>query len=290
MQRPQVSKVWAWAITLMLLGPSFRTDAQTMDGQSEELCGEAVTLTTREGTETTYSLAGPLNSADAALILLPGGGSFLDLDRGGCPRRLKGNSLVRTRAQSHRHGFVTALVDAPSDHHGKDGLGGFRTAPEHAKDLGKVIVDVRRRTGLAVWLVGTSRGTISAVNAASRLTGLQAPDGLVITSPVTSGRKGGRKAWVAQTVFSLDLEAICVPVLVIAHADDKCIRTPPQLAAGITKRTSGVREQLVTVTGGPGRDGPADVNSCKGRSPHGFIGQEEDVIAGIARFVRGSRY
>ena len=84
-------------------------------------------------------------------------------------------------------------------------------------------------------------------------------------------------------VFSLDLEAICVPVLVIAHADDKCIRTPPQLAAGITKRTSGVREQLVTVTGGPGRDGPADVNSCKGRSPHGFIGQEEDVIAGIAR-------
>ena len=158
--------------------------------QTSGACGQVVTLATREGAETTYSLAGPSNSADAALVLLPGGGGFLDIDTHGCPRRLKGNSLVRTRSLSHSQGLVTALVDAPSDHQGPDGLGAFRTTPEHAEDLGQVIADVRHRTRLPVWLIGTSRGTISAVNAASRLTGLQAPDGSSSrrpSHPVASG-------------------------------------------------------------------------------------------------------
>ena len=275
---------------LLTTSAHVKADQVMKRDQTGGICGQNVTLAIREGVEMTYSLAGPSNNADAALILLPGGGGLLDLDSRGCPRMLKGNSLVRTRSLSHHQNLVTALVDAPSDHQGPDGLGGFRITPEHAEDLGKVIVDVRRRTGLQVWLVGTSRGTISAVNAAARLTGLHAPDGLVITSPVTSGRRGGRKAWTAQTVFSLDLDAIRLPVLVVAHAADKCIRTPPGLATRITQRTNGVREQRVTVTGGPGRDDPADVNSCKGRSPHGFIGQENDVITGIARFVRGGDY
>ena len=56
----------------------------------------------------------------------------------------------------------------------------------------------------------------------------------------------------AQTVFSVRLDAIRVPVLVVAHAADKCIRTPPSLAGSIVARTNGAREQTVTVTGGPG--------------------------------------
>ena len=38
--------------------------------QTSGACGQVVTLATREGAETTYSLAGPPNSADAALVLL----------------------------------------------------------------------------------------------------------------------------------------------------------------------------------------------------------------------------
>ncbi len=48
---------------------------------------------------------------------------------------------------------------------------------QHAEDIGKVIADVRERTKLPVWLVGTSRGAISAANAASRLTGPPRPTG-----------------------------------------------------------------------------------------------------------------
>lgn len=259
-------------------------------GMAHARCGDVVTLDTDDGTTTRYSLAGVKPNAAAALVLLPGGGGFLNLDDDGCPRELKGNSLVRKREMFHEAGMITALVDARSDHQGTDGLGGLRVAASHARDIGKVIADVRRRTGLPVWLLGTSRGAISAANAASRLTGDSAPDGVVLTSPVTSGREGGFKAWVADTVFSSELDKVRMPVLVVVHGDDKCVRTPPELGPDILEKTEGAREQAVTVTGGPGWRGGTGLKACRGRSPHGFIGQEAEVAAGMVRFIRGGRY
>jgi hypothetical protein len=257
-------------------------------------CGEVVTIETHDRTATRYALAypqpAPPQGVRVALVLLVGGGGHPDLDEQGCPRALTGNSLVRSLPLFHGAGFATALVDAPSDHWGEDGLAGFRVAAEHAEDLGKVIADVRTRTKASVWLVGTSRGSISAVNAAATLSGPSAPDGLVLTSALMSGYVGGRKPWVANTVFDLPLEEIRVPVLVVGHAEDKCIRSPPDLMADITARTRGVREQIVTVSGGPGWSGSPGIGACVGRAPHGFVGQEVEVAAGIARFVDGTAY
>jgi hypothetical protein len=257
--------------------------------QPAKSCGELIGLSGHNNTKLSYSLLVP-EKASAVLVLLPGGPGFADLGADGCARKLTGNSLIRTRDLFHDAGFATALVDAPANYRGVDGLGGFRISPLHADDLGKIIAELRRRTKLPVWLVGTSRGSISAVNAASRLTGEQAPDGLVITSPVTAGRVGGRKEWVAQTVFSVNLAAIKIPVLVVAHANDTCIRTPPALAPAILARTNGVREQAVIVKGAGSPRGQAGVEACEGKSPHGFIGQEQEVTAGIIRFVRGGSY
>jgi hypothetical protein len=268
--------------------------AATTQLAAQETCGEVVSIATHGRTTTAVSIGTPPASAPQdgrmALVLLPGGPGYAALDAKGCAQKLKGNSLVRSRDLFHSAGFVTALVDAPSDHRGEDGLGGFRMSAQHAEDIGKVIAAMRERTKLPVWLIGTSRGAISAVNAASRLAGPAAPDGLVLTSPVTSGRVGGRKAWVAQTVFSAKLDAIRVPVLVVAHAADTCIRTPPRLAGSIAAKTNGEREQTVTVTGGAGSGRGVSVEACEGRSPHGFIGQEAAVAAGIARFIRGRSY
>jgi len=257
-------------------------------------CGEVVTIETHDRTTTRYALASPqaasARGGRVALVLLVGGGGHLDLDDKGCPRALMGNSLVRSLPHFHGAGFVTALVDAPSDHPGEDGLAGFRITAGHAEDLGKVIADVRARTNTSVWLVGASRGSISAVNAAARLSGPSAPDGLVLTSALMSGFRGGRKPWVAHTVFDLPLEAIRLPLLVVGHAADKCIRSPADLMGNITARTNGARGQVVTVTGGPGRPGPPSVNACEGRAPHGFVEQEAEVVAGIARFIGGGKY
>ncbi len=256
-------------------------------------CGELVTIGTHDGTSTRYAFAHAANAAQGsrvALVLLVGGGGHLRLDEQACPQALAGNSLVRSLPLFQAAGFATALVDAPPDHTGEDGLAGFRTSTKHAQDLGRVIADLRRRTQAQVWLIGTSRGAISAANAASRLSGPAAPDGLVLTSPVTSGNPKGQKSWVAQTVFDLPLESIRMPVLVIGHAQDKCLRSPATQNERITARTEGVREQLVMVDGGPGRVGMSAVEACEGRSPHGFLEQEAEVAAGITRFIRGARY
>lgn len=256
-------------------------------------CGELVTVDSHDAATTRYALvraAGPAQGSRVALVLLAGGGGHLRLDDQACPQALTGNSLVRSLPLFHGAGFSTALVDAPSDHVGEDGLAGFRSSNSHAQDLGRIIADVRRRTRSPVWLIGTSRGAISAVNAASRLSGPEAPDGLVLTSPVTSGNPKGQKSWVAQTVFDLPLESIRMPVLVIGHAQDKCLRSPASQNERITARTEGVREQLVLVDGGPGRAGLSAVEACEGRSPHGFLQQEAEVAAGIARFIGGARY
>jgi hypothetical protein len=260
--------------------------------QPSARCGEVFIVDTHNGSTTRYALAHPTKPQDKpiALLLLAGGNGYLNLDDAGCARALKGNSLVRSIPLFHSAGFFTALVDAPSTHHGVDGLEGFRTDGRHAEDLGKVIADVQVRTKAIVWLAGTSRGAISAVNAASRLSGA-APAGVVLTSPVTVGQAGARKAWVAQSVFDLKLEAITVPLLVVGHAADNCIRSPAKLIGNIAARTSSALKEVVTVSGGSGNSAAdASTDACEGRSPHGFIGQEAEVAAGIARFVLGGKY
>jgi hypothetical protein len=257
-------------------------------------CGELVTIETHDRSTTRYAFTSPPQSASQTnpitLVLLPGGSGHLDLDEKGCPRELKGNSLVRSIPIFTAAGFATALVDAPSGYHGADGLGGFRIATQHAEDIGKVISGLRVRTQGSVWLIGTSRGAISAVNAASRLSGVSAPDGVVLTSALMSGQSGAKKDWVAHTVFDLPLEAIRMPLLVVGHAADQCIRSPADLMPNILERTQGAREQVVTVVGGPGYTGRPGINACVGRAPHGFIDQETEVANGIARFVRGGNY
>lgn len=154
-----------------------------------QFCGEVFTIPTHNGTTTKYAVSKTTGSAGVVIAILPGGGGFADLDTGECARELQGNSLVQAQQYFHDLGFITALIDAPSDHQAGDGLAGFRIDPAHAADIGAVIVDLRKLMGLPVWLAGTSRVSISAVNAASRLTGDAAPDGLVLTSSVVQGNE-----------------------------------------------------------------------------------------------------
>jgi len=251
-------------------------------------CGTVVTVSTHDGTTTRYALNAP-EGAKASLVLLAGGAGFLDLDAQGCPQRLKGNSLVRFQPLFQRDGFATALVDAPSDHQDQDGLGAFRAQPAHADDLGKVIADLRKRVPGPVWVIGTSRGAISAANAAGRLPAGAGPDGVVLTSAVTVGTARGRKPWTSQTVHDAPLEEIRVAALIVGHAQDACMRSPASGMGGVADRIRSTPKQVVTVEGGPGGT-KRGLEACEGRSPHGYWEQDTEVEAGIVRFVRGGRY
>jgi hypothetical protein len=277
---------------IMTAGASFAPLHAAPKQSAPAHCGELAIIETHGGTTMRYAFmppSDPTKGPPIVLGLLAGGGGHVNIDDSGCGRGLSGNFLLRSQELFRAQGFATAVVDAPSDHPGPDGLKGFRIAPAHAEDLGKVIVDLRKRGGQPVWLVGTSRGTISAANAASRLTGEAAPDGLVLTSTIVSGGSGGQRAWAAQTVFDVPLGAIRMPVLMVGHANDQCVRTPASQMGRVMARIKGVRTQVVTVKGGTGGS-PVGLAACEGRTPHGFLGLEAEVTAGIARFVRGGTY
>lgn len=255
--------------------------------RGDDACGKPVHLDVRNGESVSYSFREADGSTPrAALVLLAGGNGFIDLDTDGCARKLKGNTLVRNQMALIKAGFATALVDAPTDYQGEDGLGGFRAQREHADDLGAVIADMRARTGLPVYVIGISRGTISAANAASRLTGALAPDGVMLFSPVTLGLEGGLKAWVAQTVFDLPLQSIERPLTVVVHHNDKCVRTPPDLGSKIVERTTGTKGNLIVVRdGSDDRGSKRTVKDCIGKTPHGFVDQDDVVIKLISDFT-----
>ena len=278
---------------VLLAWASEATVAQVNAAAPVNGCGEVITVATHTGSTTRYTLArapsGSAQDAGVALVLLVGGGGAIKLDARGCPQALSRNVLIRMQPLFHDAGLVTALVDAPSDASGGDGLAGLRVTPQHADDLGKVINDVRTRTHKSVWLVGHSRGTISAANAAARLAAPFAPDGLVLMSAMMSGNANPRKTLAAQSVFDLPLQAIAVPVLVVGPGADNCMRSPAERMGDITARTKGVRQQLVTITGGPISPGrPASLAACEVQQPHDYVDQESEAAAAVMRFIRGA--
>jgi pimeloyl-ACP methyl ester carboxylesterase len=259
--------------------------------QPGSACGEPRVLESR-GATTRYAISPlPAQEAPPSVLMLIGGSGKINLDDKGCPRFQTGSSLMRMRMTLRTAGFVVVLVDVPSDHAGEDGLGGFRNQPAHAEDLGKIIQDVRARTRGAVWVMGHSRGTISAASAAARLSGPAAPDGTILLSSMLVGDSRARKVWAAQTVFDVPLEAIRKPLLVLGHAADNCPRSPASLGASVAKRAAGAPVQVVTMTGGTVAAGrPPALSACEVGEPHDFIGQEAELVAGLMRFMSGGSY
>ena len=229
---------------------------------------ELVTLPTRAGVTLSYWHM-PRPGAAATLLLLPGGAGGIGL-RNGLPQ--SGNFLVRSRDAFAGHGFHVAVVGRPSDVPDMDTT--FRTSAAHIEDLRAVIDDLRARSQMPVWLVGTSRGTVSAAAAASAL-GPDRVAGMVLTSSVTGFKQRG--------VPTLALQAIRVPVLVLHHEKDACPSCAPHEVPLILERLTHtpVKKLLWARDGGGVRGDP-----CEPFHWHGFIGMEEQAVQSIVSWVR----
>ena len=236
---------------------------------------DMIEITPRTGVSLRLLVGAPEETKVVAL-LLPGGHGRVMVQNDGSIRGLEGNFLVRMRSRFQENGIATAVFDAPSDHSDKQGLTyEYRMTDEHAADIGKALAALRERfKGKPVWLIGTSRGSTSAANAATNLKSGNA-DGMVLTSSVgISTKKGGN-------VRDFDLAHITMPVLVVHHREDNCNATPIRGAQGIfddLKKAS--RKQLVILEGGE-----AGQNPCQGASLHGFQGIEDQAVEVIAQWV-----
>jgi pimeloyl-ACP methyl ester carboxylesterase len=231
---------------------------------------KVVDIPTRAGVTQRFLLI-PAAEPKAAVVLFAGGHGGLQLNDAGGPRSGKNNFLVRSAGLFAAKGLTVAVIDAPSDRQSPPYLDGFRQTAEHAADVKAVIGWLREKTGLPVWLIGTSRGTQSVGAVAVALKSAGGPDGIVLTSTILSDPRG-------RPVPDMDVGTLAVPVLVVHHEQDACrvclFRDMPRL---MEKLSPVPRKELVTFRGGENQGDP-----CEALAYHGYNGIEASVVARIA--------
>jgi hypothetical protein len=235
---------------------------------------ELLALPTRPGVTRPVWVMTPPAAPVASMILFAGGTGVLGSGRRTALR--SNNFLIRSREKFAAAGFLVASVDAPSDH--PEGLDTFRSSDEHAVDIGAVIAYLRQRAAVPVWLVGTSKGTISAANAAARLKS-GGGDGLVLTSSMAVQTR--RAAPINAVV---DVAAITLPTLFVHNKEDACPACAFDAVAALMERFVNARKKtLIAVSGGS----PPESEPCEALSRHGYLGIEDEVVGDIVRWIKG---
>jgi alpha-beta hydrolase superfamily lysophospholipase len=211
----------------------------------------------------------------ATLVLLMGGNGQLGVYPNGSLRR-DSHFLARVRGLLTARGHVVVLVDAPSDRRDLDG--DFRESKEHAADLGAVIAHAHKAFGQPVWLVGHSRGTHSAVTAASRLTGDAAPDGIVLAAPILDSSRFASST--AKPLQESGVETLRTRVLVLHHRQDACPVSPPAKLSELQAKLPAGTSKIVMYDGGISRGALCDVQAF-----HSFNGIEQQVVDDLSAYV-----
>lgn len=256
-------------------------------------CNESLqTIPTRPGVTLPFDLVVPAGgrAPSAVVILLPGGAGQLDLSSTGIGSGAD-NFCVRTRQAYAAAGFVVAVPDVPSDREDA-GLTDFRATSDHATDLGALVLHLRQSyASVAVWMVSTSRGTISATDALSRLAGAQAPDHVVLTSSVTYVPPGASDPEDIQSVPDYQARLATAAPLMIDDSLDQCGASPPVMGpsgsgAEVLAQSIGDEKHFVLVDGGPTPPPSKDPSAvCGGLAYHGFYGNDDLVVGEIIAFI-----
>jgi len=243
-------------------------------------------IETRPGVTLSYLIDTPDIPAKGVLLLFCGSTGEGHFSGSGSDVSLTNNFLARTSPDFVKKGFAIVIVGVPSDH--SSGMNdSFRTSPEHTADIQKLVqVLVEKKLG-PIYLIGTSRGTLSAAYLATSLKDDRVK-GLVLTSSL-------------DTVGTLPLKAVTVPVLIIHHVNDGCQATTYAAAHSLMDRfDKSPRVNFVAVSGGSagtgsgnvtgkkrGRSMGANADPCGALSNHGFLGVEAPVVNVITDWLEG---
>lgn len=208
--------------------------------------------------------------ATATLVLLPGGDAGTGKVVDGQPTSK--NFLVRSRALFAAQQFNVIVVFRASDMQRLDY--DYRVSPTHVQELAAVVRHAKQLSDAPVWLVGTSRGTVSGT-AATVAWPQGTVQGLVLTSSVTSHKPGA--------IATQAIGKIAVPTLVVHHKQDACKICLPHEAARITEGLkSAPIKTFIMVEGGSDPVG----DPCDALHWHGFIHHEKETVQLITHWIQ----
>jgi hypothetical protein len=240
---------------------------------------DLITIPTRSGVTLSYLLDQDKAAAPKVVVIsFIGGFGAIGLER----RAQKGpvkfgptaNFLVRIRGQMTDADIADVIVDSPSDQL-PDGMGDrFRLGQDHATDIRALIRDLKQRfPGAKIFLLGTSRGTISAAALGTSLGDVV--QAVVLSSTVTNADRAGTG------LSAFDFGSIKVPVLLVHHRKDGCRSSPYSGAERLAKRFP-----LVSVSGGD----PPQSDACETASQHGYLGREAPTAQAIRNWMLGREF
>lgn len=236
---------------------------------------EIRSINTRPGVTMDFLVMTPEPSGQSdALILFPGG-------NGAGPFKLTENGvvtgwsfLVRSADTFIRNGLSVIAVNPPSDH--PTGMStGFRESSEHAQDIATLTRYLGQQGYERIFLVGNSRGTLSATSIGTKLSDSHVK-GVILTSSL---EYDNFLRW-------LPLEQLRLPVLMVHHREDACRVSSFQEAERTRASLSATTVvDFTEVNGGAyPRSAP-----CDNLSAHGFFGVEERVVQVISDWVSGHK-
>ncbi len=204
------------------------------------------------------------------IVMLPGGAGELGLTADGDVRH-GDNFVVRTRRLWVAHGYAVIIPDTID----RANLRGDRSSPVYADIVARLVAFAHDRAARPVYLLGTSQGSIAAMNGAAHARAGSIA-GVVLTESVSV--LGGSH----ETVFDADPRDVRVPALVVANQADACPVAPPQNADRIARAMIHSPDvQVRMVDGGEQRSNDA----CGSLTPHGYYGIEQSVVALITRWM-----
>lgn len=240
---------------------------------------ELFSVPTRSGVTETYLLIRNPPTATPKVVVMGFVGGFGVVGLAGKEAPVKfgpaTNFVIRVRNGLVEADVAEVIVDAPSDKPGPQGMSDdFRLGPDHLADIRAVLADVKKRFPEAkVFLLGTSRGTISGAALAAKLG--NEVQGAILTSTVTQRDRD------EPGLSSFSFASIKVPVLLIHHRDDGCKMSPYWGVERLAKSFP-----LVSVSGGdPPQSGP-----CDAQSPHGFFGRDAPVAKAMKDWMFGREF
>ena len=218
-----------------------------------------------------------ISNAKATVVMLPGGTwniGKISEDSG----RLSGkNFFIRTIPMFLEQGFNVVTMSKPKEA-GDLGDSVIRAGKPHAEDV-LAMAGRAHLLGKPVWLLGTSMGGISAVNAATADTKALIA-GVVISSPVA--KKNPR---IQASALDFPLEQIKVPVYVSGHEKDGCGSTPPSSTREVASRLVASKKVVLKMT-----QGGSDPNGspCGPTHWHGYINAEAEVVKQMSDFIKSN--
>lgn len=226
-----------------------------------------------------HALQLDVDAPHGGVILLAGGVGNLEISFDQGVGRSRNNTLVRSRDLFARRNLLTLVPDLAED---IKPLRDARTTARHAEDIGRIVAYMRSKVA-HVALIGISSASLSVANAAIRLTGVEAPDAIVIISGILTR--------VDETTVSVadipDLDRIRQPVLLLSHRDDHCAYSQPSSATALRPLLAGAaRADHLLLSGGTEGNG----NPCGPDSHHGFLDAENQMVDAIEAWLGALRH